>query len=184
MKFGASVWPFKWDSPYDSGIKRIAGLGFKAVELIAWDKTALDEYYTPQTVKHLKNMLDDEGLLLSEFVSTPKGMASPDKGDRDAAVEHFKRAVEVGVALGTGIMNSVASYPFEIPAPHITVLPHVQVFQVDYPPGLDLARPVECATCYSARSATGSPPARGLPSSSALGAGASGSASAAQIVEP
>ncbi len=137
MKFGASVWPFKWDTPYDAGIKRIAALGFKAVELIAWNRNALDEYYTPQTITHLKGLLNDQGLILSEFVSTPKGMASPNKSDRDAAVEHFKRAVEVAVELGTGIMNSVSSYPFEIPAPHITVLPHVQVFQVDYPAGLN-----------------------------------------------
>ncbi len=137
MRFGASVWPFKWDAPYDDGIKRIARLGFKAVELIAWNRASLDEYYTPQTIKHLKGLLNDEGLMLSEFVSTPKGMASPNKNERDAAVEHFKRAVEVGVELGTGIMNSVSSYPFEIPAPHITVLPHVQMFQVNYPQGLD-----------------------------------------------
>lgn len=137
MKFGASVWPFKWDAPYDDGIRRIAKLGFKAVELIAWNRAALDEYYTPATIKNLRGVIADEGLILSEFVTTPKGMASADKGARDAAVEHFKRAVEVAVELGTGIMNSVSSYPFEIPAPHITVLPHVQMFQADYPPGLD-----------------------------------------------
>lgn len=137
MKFGASVWPFKWDTPYDDGIRRIAGLGFKAIELIAWNREALDSYYTPATIKHLRGLLADEGLQLSEFVSTPRGMASPDASARDAAVEHFKRAVAVAVELGTDMMNSVASYPFEIPAPHITVLPHVQMFQVDYPAGLD-----------------------------------------------
>jgi len=137
MKFGASVWPFKWDTPYDDGIRRIAKLGFKAIELIAWDREALDSYYTPATIKHLRSLLADEGLLLSEFVSTPRGMASPDRQMRDAAIEHFKRAAEVAVELGTSMINSVSSFPFEIPAPHITVLPHVQMFQVDYPPGLD-----------------------------------------------
>ena len=34
MKFGASVWPFKWTIPYDKSISRIAQLGFTAVELI------------------------------------------------------------------------------------------------------------------------------------------------------
>src|SRR4051812_18993396 len=137
MKFGASVWPFKWDTPYDDGIRRIAKLGFKAIELIAWDREALDSYYTPATIKHLRSLLADEGLLLSEFVSTPRGMASPDRQMRDAAIEHFKRAAEVAVELGTSMINSVSSFPFEIAAPHITVLPHVQMFQVDYPPGLD-----------------------------------------------
>jgi sugar phosphate isomerase/epimerase len=138
--FGASVWPFKWDPPYDDGIRRIARLGFKAVELIAWDREALDSYYTPETIRHLRGLLADEGLALSEFVSTPRGMASQEASERDAAVEHFKRAAEVAAELGAGIMNAVASYPFEIRAPHITVLPHVQLFQVDYPPGLDWGR--------------------------------------------
>jgi sugar phosphate isomerase/epimerase len=140
MRFGASVWPFKWDAPYDDAIRRIARLGFKAVELIAWDRETLSEYYTSRTVKHLRDLIAGEGLLLSEFVSTPKGMASPDKGIRDAAVEHFKKLVEIGCALGTSIVNTVSSYPFEIIVPHITVLPHVQSFQVDYPAGLDWER--------------------------------------------
>jgi len=140
MKFGASVWPFKWDTPYDDAIKRVARLGFKAVELIAWDRATLDSYYTPATIKHLRDLIAGEGLVLSEFVSTPKGMASPDKATRDAAVAHFQRQVEVGVALGTRLINSVSSYPFDIPVPHITVLPHVQIFQVDYPAGLDWER--------------------------------------------
>ena len=140
MKFGASVWPFKWDTPYDDAIKKIAGLGFKAIELIAWDRTVLDEYYTPPTINHLKTLLANEGLELSEFVSTPRGMASPDKSARDAAIEHFKKQVEVGVALGAKIINSVSSYPFEIRAPHLTTLPHVQKFQVDYPTGLNWQR--------------------------------------------
>ena len=137
MKFGASVWPFKWDTPYNDAIKRIARLGFKAIELIAWDRATLNEYYTLETIKHLRDMIASEGLILSEFVSTPRGMASSDAHVRDAAVEHFKRQVEVGVALGTTLINSVSSYPFEIGVPHITVLPHVQMFQVDYPPDLD-----------------------------------------------
>jgi len=137
MRFGASVWPFQWDAPYDDGIRRIAKLGFTAIELIAWSREALEEYYTPATIKHLRDVLADEGLVLSEFVSTPRGMASPDRQTRAAAVEHFKRAAEVAVALGADIINAVSSYPFEIAAPHITVLPHVQMFQVDYPAGLD-----------------------------------------------
>ena len=137
MKFGASIWPFKWDTPYDDAIRRIAGLGFKAIELIAWNRQVLDEYYTPQTIKHLRSIIEGEGLVLSEFVSTPEGMASPEKRVRDQAVEHFRRLVEVGVELGTQIVNSVSHYPFEIEFPHLTALPLVQKFQVDIPAGLD-----------------------------------------------
>ena len=64
---------------------------FQAVELIAWDRETLDTYYTPETIQHLRMLMNDLGLELSEFVSTPRGMAHPDAAVRDQAVEHFKR---------------------------------------------------------------------------------------------
>src|SRR5690349_20749780 len=113
MKFGACVWPFQWDPPYEAAIRHIAGLGFRAVELIAWDRQALEDYYTSQRIQALRRLLADEGLELSEFVSTPPGMASPDASARDGAVELFKRLVEVGVELGDKLVNTVAPTPFE-----------------------------------------------------------------------
>src|SRR5215207_7394456 len=101
MKFGASVWPFQWDPPYEDAISHIASLGFEAVELIAWNSESLHEYYTPKKVDELRSFVEDAGLEISEFVSTPEGMASPDEKERERAVEHFKRAVEVAVGLGT-----------------------------------------------------------------------------------
>ena len=121
----------------DEGLQRIAAMGFKAVELIAWDREALDTYYTPQQIKHLRTLLDDLGLELSEFVSTPRGMASPDAATRDQAVEHFKRLVEVALELGTNLVNSVAPYPFDLTFPHM-MLKHVyQEWTVDFDPQLD-----------------------------------------------
>lgn len=133
MRIGASIWPFRWDVPYEKMIPRIAGLGYKAVELIAWNRETLDEYYTPQRVKELKKIISDEGLVLSQFVSTPRGMASPDKQVRERAVEHFKKLVETGVNLGAQLVNSVSDYPFAIAFPRITDRPHVQKFTVETP---------------------------------------------------
>ena len=135
MRIGASIWPFRWDKPYDDAIRRIAELGFKAVELIAWDRETLDTYYTPQVIKNLKDIIAGEGLLLSELVSTPAGMASPDKQARDAAVEHFKRMVDVAVGLGAEIVNTVSVFPFAIEAPRITDRPLMQEYSVYYPTG-------------------------------------------------
>jgi sugar phosphate isomerase/epimerase len=137
MKFGASVWPFQWDPPYEDTLRRIAKLGFKAVELIAWRREVFASYYTPQRVKDLRLLLDDLGLELSEFVSTPPGMASPDPSARKQAVEHFKQLVETGVALGTKLVNSVSPNPFELPFPRI-MLKHVyQEWTLDFDPKLD-----------------------------------------------
>src|SRR4051794_830088 len=137
MKFGASIWPFKWDTPYEETIPRIARLGFKAIELIAWDRAVLDEYYTPTRIKELRNIIAAEGLELSEFVSTPKGMSHPEASVRAAAVDHFKRMLEVGAALGTKMVNSVSVYPFAIEFPPITARPLMQEQLVDIPSGLD-----------------------------------------------
>ncbi len=54
MKFGASSWPFQWDPPYDDCIKRVASLGFKAIELIGWNDDYLRDYYTRQTIADLR----------------------------------------------------------------------------------------------------------------------------------
>jgi len=133
MRFGAPVWPFKWDQPYDTAIKRISQLGFRAVELIAWDRELLDTYYTPATIKDLRGIIDGEGLVLSQFVSTPPRMASPDPALRAASVAHFRRLVDVGAELGATVINTVTHYPLDIRFRPITDRPHVQVWTVDVP---------------------------------------------------
>jgi sugar phosphate isomerase/epimerase len=140
MKFGASIWPFKWDTPYDETIPRIAKLGFKAVELIAWDRATLDAYYTPARIAELRRIIDGEGLELSEFVSTPKGMSHPDAEVRAEAIDHFKRMLEVADGLGTKMVNSVSVYPLAIEFPGITARPLMQEQLVDIPSGLDWKR--------------------------------------------
>jgi sugar phosphate isomerase/epimerase len=137
MKFGACVWPFQWEPPYEPAIRRIAGLGFRAVELIAWDRQALDDYYTPQRIQALRQLLADEGLELSEFVSTPRGMASPDPQARAQAIDHFKRMVEVAVELGAGLVNTVAPTPFDLAVPRITDKHLRQEWGLEVDPRLD-----------------------------------------------
>ncbi len=159
MKIGASIWPWKWSTPYEETIVRIAKAGFKAIELIAWDRQTLDEYYTPSKVKALKQLIADQGLELSEFVSTPRGLSNPDKKDRDESIDHFKRMVEVSVGLGTKIVNSVSVHPFGIEFPRITSRPTSQEFRVNLPKGLDWKKNYEdyvdsmkkcCALCEKA----------------------------------
>lgn len=137
MQFGASVWPFTWQPPYDEALRRIAGLGFKAAELIAWNRDTLREYYTADTIRSLRRLLDDEGLQLSEFVSTPGGLAEADAAVRDAAVEHFREMVDVALELGADMVNSVSPNAFNLTMPHIMERPKAQVWGADLPPGLN-----------------------------------------------
>jgi len=138
MKFGTCVWPFRWVPPYESAIRRIAKLGFKGVELIAWDRRVLDEYYTPKRIKNLGELLKSLGLELTEFVSTPGGMASLKKEDQDAALEHFNKLVEVASRFGTKIANTVSPWPFRTRPPDIKERPLMQVFSYDIPYDQDM----------------------------------------------
>lgn len=142
MRFGVSSWPFQWDPPYEDVIKRVGSLGFKAIELIAWNRDYLDNYYTPEKIKDLRAALDGEGLLLSQFVHTPHDLSHGDKSKRDAAVEDWKRVVEVGAELGAKLINMVASHPFAlrdtVEMPRITTKPLVQQYATTgIPQGLD-----------------------------------------------
>jgi sugar phosphate isomerase/epimerase len=142
MKFGASSWPFQWEPPYEDAIRRVAGVGFKAIELIAWNKDFLTDYYTPDTIAMLKSTLDGEGLAISQFVSTPHDLSSSDKAKRNDAVDHWKRTVAVGKELGAGIINMVSSHAFAmrdtVEIPRITTKPLVQQYATrDVPRGVD-----------------------------------------------
>src|SRR3954447_5435443 len=147
MKFGASSWPFQWDPLYEDAIRRISGLGFKAIELIAWNKDFLKDYYTTAKINDLKSVLDGEGIALSQFVSTPRELSSPEASLRDAAVEHWKRAVEVGAALGSPLINMVSAHAFAMrdgqEIPRITTKPLTQTYSARVPRALDWGRNFE-----------------------------------------
>ena len=138
MRLGAPVWPFKWEPPYEDALRRIAGLGFRAVELNAWNGDILANYYTLGTIKNIRAILDGEGLVLSQFVACQgDDLASADAAKRAAAVSYFKRNVDIGVALGTAIINSVTHYPFGIEYPPLVSRAMTQVFTVQVPGDLD-----------------------------------------------
>ena len=68
MRFGASSWPFQWEPPYEDCIRRVAGCGFKAIELIAWNVDFLDNYWTKSKIADIKKELKSSGIGLSQFV--------------------------------------------------------------------------------------------------------------------
>ncbi len=140
MRFGASIWPWKWDPPYADAIARIGRAGFRAVELIAWDDETFEAYYTPAEVARLRRVLDDEGMLLSQFVVKTAELSSADPAERAKAIETFRRGVDTAVELGTGIINTVVHYPFAIEMPALTDRPHMQTFGKRLPAGLDWQR--------------------------------------------
>lgn len=132
IKFGAAAWPFQWGPPYEQCIRRIAALGFEATELIAWNERYIDEYYTKDVVARLRTELAQSGLVLSQFVYTPKGLAHPDPAIRESAIASWQKAVSVAAEFGTGLICAVSDGPFSFGrdiVPYITDRHFSQTFE-------------------------------------------------------
>lgn len=112
MYFGAPVWPLKWNPPYDGTINRLHDMGFKGVELIGWDRKALDEYYTKETTDAIKKQVADLGMVITNFNHTPEGIASLDPELSSAKLDEFYRTIDVAAALGSKNVTQVAGFPF------------------------------------------------------------------------
>ena len=140
MYFGATTWTFSWAPPYDDAIKTIAKLGFKSVELTIWSEEFLNEYYTPETNKHLKELIADKGLLLSEVFCIPAGIAATDPKERTASVDYFKRILDTAKQLGTDMVIALPPNPFDLDIPFIAAKPASQEWIVGFPSGLDWAQ--------------------------------------------
>lgn len=137
MFFGAPVWPFQWQPPYDSAIRRIAALGCQGVELIAWTPETLVDYYTPAAITALKSVIAGEGLTLTNFHRNPELLSSPDAVVRAGARDDFARAVEIAAALGSPTITCVTPYPFSRPVPPLLTRPALQEWTVEIESGLD-----------------------------------------------
>jgi len=140
MYFGAPVWPLKWAYPYDDPIKKIAALGFKGVELIGWNKTAFEEYYTEKNIAELNKLIADLGMVVTNFDYNPVNLTSEDPAVRQADMDTYKRAVETAKALGSKSLTSVTPYPFALcdgypggvpEIMHLRHLPEVQVWTIN-----------------------------------------------------
>ncbi len=108
-------------APYDEGIRNAAELGFAGVELIAMDGLELDEYYTVDRCRSLREMASAGGLTISQFAvysTACEGMASLDRSEREAGLAVFKRGIDVCADLGSEIVNLVAHWPVGLTCPH------------------------------------------------------------------
>jgi len=143
MFLGASSWVFDWAPPYDNAIKAIAELGFKGIELAIWNNDFLENYYTDETVGHLRKLIEDSGLVLTNVFCLPSGGASMDREKRENSVVEFEKNLLVAKKLGSKLVTTCTSYPFEIEFPFEQKRPTSQVWTVELPKGLDYKKNYE-----------------------------------------
>ena len=123
MKLGCAVGCFTYphyNAPYENAIKKIGDMGFQGVELIVAQNEDLDDYYTAEKIRTLKNLYSSYGMELTEFViyaNLVTGLMERDKKSKQAAYDTFKRGVDTALALGTDKINIVSNWPNEMKAP-------------------------------------------------------------------
>ncbi len=140
MYYGIPVWMFKREPDYADTIRKISELGFKGVELIAWSRQELDDYYSAKTVARLKSLVESLGMKVTNFNHTPKCITSPEGSLRSERIGDFKRAIDVAAGFGIENVTMVAQYPFGEPYATFTELRHIaQIPQWSFS-GFDLNR--------------------------------------------
>jgi len=123
MKLGCATWLFSsphYQPPYDEAVKIIGDMGFKGLELIAFEEKDLREYYAQGKIRELRKSYESFGMQLTEFaVYSPVigGLPSLDRAERDKSFEVFKKAVQVGRDLGSRAMNLVSHWPYGMTCP-------------------------------------------------------------------
>ena len=112
--FGSPIWTFNWNPPYAAPLRRLArtGCGCKGFELTAWSVDML-AYYTPETIRELKQIADGEGLVLTNFFFNLPFSRAANAAVSTVDLEGYKRGMDVAAEIGTPIVTSMTPYPFQ-----------------------------------------------------------------------
>lgn len=123
--FGSTIWAFDWNPPFDQALRRLASVGCKGFELVAWSSEMLG-YYTPATVAELGAIADGEGLTLTNFFFNLPFDYAPGAASSRPDTEAFRRACDVIARVGAPIVTSMTPYPFNSEVRHIMQRPTTQ----------------------------------------------------------
>lgn len=148
MKLGCAIGCFSYphyDPPYENAIRKIGELGFDGLELIVANKEDMDQYYTADKVKELRNIYQGYGMELSEFVlyaNVVTGLMETDKKVKQETYDLFRRGVEIAAELGTDKMNIVSNWPNEFSAATPYLPSHIHPYStVPFSPKLKMDIP-------------------------------------------
>ena len=121
MKLAFNTWVYSsfpvWVPAYplDEVIRRIARIGYDGIEIGAAAPHAYPDYLTEERRREIKSVLDDNGLALASMLPAPGGgagfnVASANSLEREAAVDQYKKVVELCAEWGGGTVLYVAGW--------------------------------------------------------------------------
>jgi fructoselysine 3-epimerase len=115
MKLSFNTWPYAsfpvWVPAYtiEDTIKRIAKIGYEGIEIGAGSPHAYPPCLTKERRKHIRKVLDDNGIALSSMLPALSGgpghnLVSPIPEERRHTIDHYKDLVELSAEWGGKIL--------------------------------------------------------------------------------
>jgi sugar phosphate isomerase/epimerase len=123
MKVGCTAWQFTaphYNPPYEKAIDSVGELGFDGIELILFDPSDLETYWTPRKIDEITRLYRSYNLTLSEFAlyqNVVAGLPDLRAAEKERSLEYFDRGCRLAVALGSDLVNFVAQWPIGLKAP-------------------------------------------------------------------
>jgi protein FrlC len=121
MKLAFNTWVYSsfpiWVPAYplEETIKRLARIGYDGIEIGAAAPHAYPAYTGPERRREIKQVLDDNGIVVSAMLPAPGGgpgfnVASPSPEERRAAIEQYKDVAQLCADLGGKVLLYVAGW--------------------------------------------------------------------------
>ena len=121
MKLSFNTWVYSgfpvWvpSYPLEEVIRRLARIGYDAIEIGAAAPHAFPDYLTPARRKEIKAILADNGIAVSSMLPAPGGgagynVASPDPMERAAAIDMYKKVADLCADWGSPTLLYVAGW--------------------------------------------------------------------------
>jgi sugar phosphate isomerase/epimerase len=123
IRLGACVWNFNagpYRAPYEDAIKAAANVGYTGAELIIFNEDDMRDYFTPQKVRELKQLMANEGMSLVQvdiYDHPVHDLASIDTAKKKASIDNVRRCVDIAGGLGATVLNTVSQWPIDLTAP-------------------------------------------------------------------
>ena len=116
MKIGCAAWCFtapQYQAPYEDAVRIIGRMGFDAIELIAHNIYDVQQYYTDDTIRGLKDLIQSYNMEISQFAiytELTQGLASMEESVRRKSIADFEKMVKIGYRLGAPMINMVSNW--------------------------------------------------------------------------
>jgi sugar phosphate isomerase/epimerase len=123
MKVCCTAWVFtapRYNPPYEQAIQTIGELGFDGIELILYDPSDLESYWTPRKIDEIVRLYRSHNLTLTEFAlyqNVVAGLPDLDASAKQRSLDYFEQGCKLARSLGAEIVNMVSQWPIGLRAP-------------------------------------------------------------------